>query len=508
MAATLIATTERGSFNALRFQGILITESYAQISSMLGNQLSPEHGMMFAEPVHTASGTSTDWYSPVEGKAVPLADLDLAEQNAVREKMAGLAKDISELAESLKEDGNSSKKIRGNILSLALRYPGDEHIYLVGGQPVITCWGFAPGTIGAEPQDLVRVGMAVPKAPPPPPSAPVAPAPPPPPAPVAARAKTEKGFAWWLPLLWILLGLLLLLGLFLLAGLLFGPSGCVRPGLLPAGCAMHERYLPAGCSPVEQKADPSEELEDKTPAEKEPLDEAPGKKAEEPKEPPLDPALVSALTAEQEKERSLRRQIEDLRRELQERMKLCQKPQTRVEPKAEPQVEPKVEPRAEPQVEPKEEPKEEPPSLAELMPTSPEEPKEQRPSGEELRIPENASPDEGMRFLEGCWNSDSGLIDRETREPLMVQYCFDANGKGSRTISRSKKQDSCTGGAKARIDSSGRLIIDADSAHCKKGGGFVPQRVECSAGADGKTECKGKEQGGSSNSWDAQFTRK
>ena len=52
MSSTFIATTARGSFDAMRFQGILVTESHAQLASMLEKNLSREHALLFAEPVH------------------------------------------------------------------------------------------------------------------------------------------------------------------------------------------------------------------------------------------------------------------------------------------------------------------------------------------------------------------------------------------------------------------------------------------------------------------------
>lgn len=477
--ATRITTTVRGDYNAMRFQGILVTDNHAQLSALLENNLTREHALLFAEPAHEASGASTDWYTAAEGEPVPLLALTPEEQSRAKAKIAALASDIDRLAEGLKADGDAAKALRGNILSLALRYPGPEHMYLVGGRPVLACWGFEPGTAGARPEELMRLGMAAPLA------ASAAG-----PAPAVAPAAAPAGFPWWRALLYFLLGLLLLSALFFLAGLLFGPSGCAAPG-----------HLPAGCSPLMAQ------------------------KVADPEAPAVADDLVTALTAEQEKEHTLRGQLAELRRLLEARAAQCVR-----EPAPEP---PGTEaPVAEPAPEPVEDPApaEEPPTLDDLMPTTPEAPpapkKKARPaqqpgrtdvpgedarpqkqaSGEEMRIPDSAKKNKDVSFLEGCWTSESGLSSSRG-EPVTVQYCFDAKGNGSRTITLLRSKDRCVGSVRADFDPLGALRINADSSPCAKGGGFVPHYVECTQGSGNKAQCYGREKGGRNNRWDAKFRR-
>ena len=513
MSSTFIATTPRASYNAMRYQGILVTDSYAQLRAMVEKNLSPRHAMLFAEPMHDSSGASTDWYTTAPGTPVPLDGLSPGEKAKAGAEISSLASDIRQLAADLMQSPDAPKNIRGNILSLALHYPGAGHLYMLGDQPVITCWGFDPGTLGAQPEDLVRLGAAMAVAPPPPP--------PPPPAATVVAAAAPTGFGWLRALLFFLLGLLLLVGLIFLAGLLFGRAGCVPPVALPAGCAA--LVPPVGNATVPNAPPP----------------------------PTIDSNLVSSLTAEREKEQSLRRQLEDLRRELQKRATEC----PRATPKADPPkqaeepkrpilpeppkaVPPKEEPRrAEPVIpdppvkEPEPPVETEPPSLADLLPTTPvepekppvprEEPKpEKKPQekpkpeakpqrqakGEEMRIPDDARKNNDVSFLEGCWNSETGLRSDRTKEPIGVQYCFDANGRGSRTVTKPQSGDRCVGSVRAKFDSSGRLVIDSDGAPCNKGGGFVPELVQCTS-AGGKADCNGNERGGQQRKWKARFRR-
>ena len=510
MPATFITTTARSSLEALRYQGIAVSESHAQLQSTLLNNLSPEHALLFAEPVLNNAGDSVDWYTPLEGDIVRLDSLPPEAQQEAAGEIRRLAGDIDQLAESLKQSGEGPKGIRGNILALALSYPGPECIYMAGKQPVLLGWGFSAASSVARPQDLMRLGAAAPLAaappPPPPPSgaAPLSPAPPPP-----------AGSGWLRALLSLLFGLLLCLALLFLAGLLLGSSGCPVAGLPWANGTL-------GCAPAPEPS----------------ATEA--KKAAGPS-----PEEISALTAEQEKEHSLRREIDDLRAQLSEKLAACPRPK-KEEPAPEP---PKPEPVApEPpaplQAEappPPEEPVE-PPVLGDIMPTTPEPPAEpvqppkpqkpvepQKPpkaekpvkpaeppkppkrnkvaSGDTLEIPDDARKNNDLSFLEGCWYCETGLVNAATGEPITVLYCFDDKGGGSRTIQEKRTGRTCRGGVTAQFDSSGKLRMRGGMAQCSRGRPFVPQTVECQQQGK-KAECFGKEEARRSNRWRATFRRK
>ncbi|MDR1947446.1 MAG: SrfA family protein [Desulfovibrio sp.] len=470
MSSTLIATTRRGAYNALRFQGILVTESYVQLASLLEKQLSPRHARFLAEPAHDASGSSTDWYARTDEKIRLIAELPEEEKSEALRAVAAVASDIRDLAEKLKAAPDASSVIRGNILSLALHYPGEKKLYIAGDQPLLICWGFDPGSPDIQPEDLVRLGVTPPAR-----KASAAAAVPAGESAASDAPRTVKAvapFPIWNALLRLLAGLVLVLALYFLIALLTGPSGC-----LPSGAR------PGGCSPSPQVAD---------------------KKAEVPER---DAELLRGLSAEQEKEESLRRELADLRRRLEARILEC--------PRTPPPL---------PEPEKKEVP---PPALQDLMPVTPDpepvppvpEPKpkpapEQAPKpkaprqkkGEDLKIPEDARKNNDMSFLEGCWNSDSGLVD-SSGDPVIVTYCFDGKGSGTRAITRKQKGDRCAGPVRARFDQSGKLLIDADGAPCPRGSAFVPHRVECLPGAGGDASCNGREQGGFKNRWNAKFRK-
>lgn len=465
MSRSHIASTLNSQLNALRFQGILVFENYAQLTSMLERNLSPKHAAFFAEPIQEAGSGKIDWYSRAHEPAVPLSSLPEAKQLEARATVRRLASEINAYAEELKGEERGPKFLRGNILSLALHYPGEEYIFMAGEQPVLAGWGCGPALAGAEPEPLIRLAAAAPAAKEPDREAPGA-------------QERKKGV--FLPLLSsFLLGLLLLLGLYLLLTTLFAPHGCSFTERAPM--------------PQERAANGTSDSDE-------------GEKGPSPE-------LLTALTAEKEKEESLRRRLEELRRLVLLRAEACVRtPPPEAEPAPEPEEEKPAEP-AEPEAAP-----EEPPSLAELMPATPEpapapkpkpapkareeakpepkpapEPKKpEPPKTKDLVIPKDAEKNNDLSFLEGCWTNATTLKDGRTGKPIRSTYCFDKNGRGVRTEQGIGHDLSCRSSASARFIN-GRLNISATEAACVSGGrsrGRYPKEaILCDRTVDGRANC-------------------
>jgi hypothetical protein len=126
--------------------------------------------------------------------------------------------------------------------------------------------------------------------------------------------------------------------------------------------------------------------------------------------------------------------------------------------------------------------------------------------GDELRIPDEARNSNDPSFLQGCWLSATNIYNSETGEALVAEYCFDREGRGTRTVQK-ENGEACTGPVQARFDDRGRLIIESGIADCDDGGGYVPQEVECSGSGD-SVDCRGQEISPQALSWQAGFRRK
>ena len=449
-----IAVSLRGQMRALASQGIFATDCYEQLKAILQQKLGADHAALLAEPQHNAEGNSVDWYAEGSGPAVPLTELSEPEAQALRAQAGALAADIAGLAKDMTADAQARQALSGQLLRLALQHPADEDIWSVNGKPVLINWGFAPGSVGAQPQDLTRLGGVLPPAPPAPVAAPM-------PVPVAPRSGC---LPWLLPLL------LLLLLLWLLGAAL---------GLLPSP-------LPAGCMPVDRSALEAEKQ--KASANEDQLALLWRQLQEraalcKPVTPPVTPPTPKVEPKKEEAKQPEPEVVEPFFGE------------TPVEP-------PKVAEAPKPQPKPKPEPKQEPPKVE---PPKQEPPKPAPKKNDNLAIPEDAAKKNDLTFLEGCWTSEAGLYSHPSNEPIIAEYCFDKSGKGRRFV-RERNGQVCSGSASARFQGN-QLQFDSSQARCPRGGTYVPQKVECN-GQENSTQCKGRELGGANLKWDARFKRK
>ena len=449
-----IAVSLRGQMRALASQGIFATDCYEQLKAILQQKLGADHAALLAEPQHNAEGNSVDWYAEGSGPAVPLTELSEPEAQALRAQAGALAADIAGLAKDMTADAQARQALSGQLLRLALQHPADEDIWSVNGKPVLINWGYAPGSVGAQPQDLTRLGGVLPPAPPAPVAAPV-------PVPVAPRSGC---LPWLLPLL------LLLLLLWLLGAAL---------GLLPSP-------LPAGCMPVDRSALEAEKQ--KAAANEDQLALLWRQLQEraalcKPVTPPVTPPTPKVEPKKEEAKQPEPEVVEPFFGE------------TPVEP-------PKVAEAPKPQPKPKPEPKQEPPKVE---PPKQEPPKPAPKKNDNLAIPEDAAKKNDLTFLEGCWTSETGLYSHPSNEPIIAEYCFDKSGKGRRFV-RERNGQVCSGSASARFQGN-QLQFDSSQARCPRGGTYVPQKVECN-GQENSTQCKGRELGGANLKWDARFKRK
>ena len=449
-----IAVSLRGQMRALASQGIFATDCYEQLKAILQQKLGADHAALLAEPQHNAEGNSVDWYAEGSGPAVPLTELSEPEAQALRAQAGALAADIASLAKDMTVDAQARQALSGQLLRIALQHPADEDIWSVDGKPVLINWGFAPGSVGAQPQDLTRLGGVLPPAPPAPVAAPV---------PVAVAPRSGC-LPWLLPLLLLLL-LLWLLGAAL--GLL--------PSPLPAGC------LPVDRSALEAEKQKSAANEDQLALLWRQLQERAA--LCKPVTPPVTPPTPKVEPKKEEAKQPEPEVVEPFFGE------------TPVEP-------PKVAEAPKPQPKPKPEPKQEPPKVE---PPKQEPPKPAPKKNDNLAIPEDAAKKNDLTFLEGCWTSETGLYSHPSNEPIIAEYCFDKSGKGRRLV-RERNGQVCSGSASARFQGN-QLQFDSSQARCPRGGTYVPQKVECN-GQENSTQCKGRELGGANLKWDARFKRK
>ena len=237
MSNTFIANTTTEGLAPL---GSAPQRSFELISGTVLDELGERHAALFAEPEGTEFGDRFDWYAAASGKPRLLGDLDEEDQESAKATLNKLTSDVAKLADTLLQDDDTGKQRLGEALTNAIRYPGDDAVYVFGSgnemQPVLVNWAWVTDTQVAATGSLTAAGgktvaaketaaaqqaaMA----------AAAAPVPPPP----MGRGRGSGSALWWL--LW--LGWLLLM--LMIGAILY---------LMVEACALRVPGLPNYCPP-------------------------------------------------------------------------------------------------------------------------------------------------------------------------------------------------------------------------------------------------------------------
>lgn len=195
-------------------------ERHRALDGLIRRHLPGVTASLLAQPSASAEGGFVDWYTDLAGQPVTLAGLSGQAGAEARARLADRLDSLKALADRLE----ASDPEGAELLREALSFPGEETVYVVGGQPVITFWGHHSLTappVAAPPAATIA----------PPTAAGTAASAPPPPA--AAAAGSEGGRRWvWLGLLALLL--VAGLGWLSLGGLRWPPWGPDFAALLAA----------------------------------------------------------------------------------------------------------------------------------------------------------------------------------------------------------------------------------------------------------------------------------
>ncbi|WP_455819010.1 SrfA family protein [Pseudomonas cerasi] len=95
-----------------------------------------------AIPQPNDAGDRLDWYSPVEGKVTSWAAASNSARTAALNQLLTCQTTIADIGERAQQSDKPSQKLFGALLSKALQFPDQNYVYLVGGKPVMTFWGF------------------------------------------------------------------------------------------------------------------------------------------------------------------------------------------------------------------------------------------------------------------------------------------------------------------------------------------------------------------------------
>ncbi|MCB1925206.1 MAG: Breakpoint cluster region protein [Gammaproteobacteria bacterium] len=437
MSGALLRSGALREFFALGAVGHPVYQSATQLRVAMRSQIGADVADTFAVPKRNDSGDTIDWYAPYDGPVVPWTAATDDERAQALQSLQAMRERVLSAGQRLQAESDSERQVFGRLLQHVMTFPDDQHVYLVDGKPVLTFWGFrrhdAPSTV-----DSLAL-LALPRA-----AAPAAAAA----VPVVETAVRGRRWPWWL---WPLLLLLLLLPL------LFWYRSCSEVPTLA---------LPSAGVPELPRGDLQPELRERPvyDAQGRPVDVLPGRDGvtlPDGGAVPVDDAPVTEPPVADETPA----------------------------PVEEAETPPPTEPPA-PEIEPPpaEEPPPEPP-----QPPTPEEPPlpPELPPGTEqpLQIPPQALQNGNVDFLNGRWNSNSGLID-ESGRPVQLEYEFQ-DGKGTVSLRRSDGSV-CRGNTSASISQQRLMISDRTRIKCPDGQQFEPSTVDCAVGSSGQAECNGR----------------
>lgn len=142
MVKTLLRSGSLDDFQSVGGGGQAVFASALQIRETLRLRKQQALVECLAIPQVNDEGDRVDWYSPVEGDVLAwkAADNDLREQ--ALHQLETLADGALSLARKCQQSDKTAQQLFGALLEKALQFPGENHVFVVGGKPVITFWGF------------------------------------------------------------------------------------------------------------------------------------------------------------------------------------------------------------------------------------------------------------------------------------------------------------------------------------------------------------------------------
>lgn len=140
MVDRLIVTSNTRGFHQLGVHGQPVVMAYRQLAAILASRLSADHAAFLALPRLDPAGQRVDWYTALDGPVQRVTDLSAEAAASLRAAASAKAADIAALAQSLIAADGAGELV-GRMLSFALTVPGGDHLYSVGGKPVLILWG-------------------------------------------------------------------------------------------------------------------------------------------------------------------------------------------------------------------------------------------------------------------------------------------------------------------------------------------------------------------------------
>lgn len=95
-----------------------------------------------AIPQPNEAGDRLDWYSPISGKVTSWAAASDSSRAHALNQLVACQQTVADICQLAQKSEKNSQKLFGALLAKAIQFPDQNFVYLVGGKPVLTFWGF------------------------------------------------------------------------------------------------------------------------------------------------------------------------------------------------------------------------------------------------------------------------------------------------------------------------------------------------------------------------------
>lgn len=484
MAGSLLVSGNPQHYKAIGEGGQPVYSVAFQLREAIRLKAGASTANCLAIPQSNQHGSMVDWYAPIAGDVVPWSAATSEERESALIKLdaahRALEHAIAQMIQTQARDSQADRE-KNTVLpfmSKVFHFPDTNFIYLVNGEPVIAFWGFhAEGsTLPADPFTHLRSVASLS------------------PAATAPQVVLKKRAWWW----WLLLLLLLLLLLFFLL------RACA-PSVLPVAIQPTPIAIPDGRSVTPVTPDT-----------------------------PLIPGAPATPLANAKPDSVLDRGTSFLRRwwSGSDTATSLTGPNTvsgntAVEPNAGPTGTSTETPTGAATEVPADaagqtvgqgtgqNPAEVATPTSNTPPNNPNASSQTTPlgtppagdirnppdqsgaaQGRPLTIPPQALNSGNTGFLDGSWTAGAGIQDAKTGKPLRMEYDFSqGNGQGKVTIKRADGSQ-CVGSVSAQMQNKNLQISDRGVAKCSDGGTIALPKVTCTPLADGRADCQGRYENG------------
>ena len=142
MAKTLLRSGDLDDFQAVGGGGQAVFDSALQIREALRLRKQQAIVDCLAIPQVNDEGDRVDWYAPIAGEVSSWKAADEETRFRALRYLESTLDSAASLSRKCLQSEKTAQQLFGSLLAKALQFPGENHVFLVDGKPVITFWGF------------------------------------------------------------------------------------------------------------------------------------------------------------------------------------------------------------------------------------------------------------------------------------------------------------------------------------------------------------------------------